>query len=192
MKIVLAPNAFKGSLTAMEAADAMAQGVLRACPKAEIVKVPVADGGDGLAEVLLDALGGEVRTVMVQGPRGAPLAASFCYVPSLHLAAIEIALASGLALLPEAQQNPMLTTTYGVGQLITAALELSVSRIVVGIGGSATNDGGIGMASALGIRFLDTAGQPVAPGGRFPVEDTANRCRRSRPSSNRYSLRSDL
>ncbi len=165
MKIVLAPNAFKGSLTAMEAAGAMARGVLRACPKAEIVKVPVADGGDGLAEVLLGALGGEVRTVTVQGPRDAPIDASFCYVPSLNLAAIEMALASGLALLPDEQRDPMLTTTYGTGQLILAALELGVSRIVVGIGGSATNDGGIGMAAALGIGFPDADAQPVRPVG---------------------------
>jgi len=165
MKVVLAPNAFKGSLTAVEAAEAMARGVTRACDSAAIVRVPVADGGDGLTEVLLDALQGEIRTVTVKGPRGDPVQASFCYVPKLDLAAIEMATASGLALLPEGQRNPLLTTTYGTGQLIAAALDLGVSHIIIGIGGSATNDGGIGMAAALGMRFLDSNGQPVEPVG---------------------------
>ena len=165
MKVVLAPNAFKGSLTAVEAAEAMARGVARACDNAAIVRVPVADGGDGLTEVLLDALQGEIRTVTVKGPRGDPVQASFCYVPKLDLAAIEMATASGLALLPDKQRNPLLTTTYGTGELIAAALDLGVSHIIIGIGGSATNDGGIGMAAALGMRFLDGNGQPVEPVG---------------------------
>jgi glycerate kinase len=165
MRVVLAPNAFKGSMTATAAIEAMARGVLRACAEAEVIKVPVADGGDGLAEVLLDALAGEARTVTVKGPRGEPLQASFCYAPGLRLAAIEMASASGLALLPAEQQNPLLTTTYGTGELISSALDLGVAHIVVGIGGSATNDGGIGMAGALGMRFLDAADRDVDPVG---------------------------
>jgi len=161
MKIVLAPNALKGCLTASQAAQAMARGVARACPNGEIVQAPVADGGDGLADVLMNALNGEARTVTVTGPRGDPVQATFCHVPARRLAAIEMATASGLALLTKDRLNPMLTTTLGTGELIAAALDLGISHLVVGIGGSATNDGGIGMAAALGARFLDGDGAPV-------------------------------
>jgi glycerate kinase len=165
MKIVLAPNAFKGSMTAMHAALAMGRGVRAAFPGAEVVAVPVADGGDGLAEVLIDALGGEARVVTVQGPLGEPVQATLCLVPALGLAAVEMAAASGLALLASEERDPTRTTTYGTGELIRAALDLGARRIVVGIGGSATTDGGIGMAAALGVRLLDAAGNPVAPVG---------------------------
>lgn len=165
MKIVLAPNALKGCLTATEAVEAMARGVARACPAAEIACVPVADGGDGLADVLVNALRGETLTVTVTGPRGDPVSASFCHVPACRLAAIEMATASGLALLARDRLNPLLTTTRGTGELIAAALDLGISHLIVGIGGSATNDGGIGMATALGVRFLDGSGNPVEPVG---------------------------
>jgi len=168
MRVVIAPNAFKGSLSATQAAAAMAEGVQAACADAEVLKVPVADGGDGLVEILQEAMHGEVRRLTVTGPRGDPVEASFLYVPALSLAVIEMATASGLALLPDELRNPLETTTVGTGELIRAALDLGVDRIVVGIGGSATTDGGIGVASALGVRFLDAAGQPVAPvGGRL-------------------------
>jgi glycerate kinase len=187
MKVVLAPNAFKGSLTARAAAKAMAQGVSAAQPDAETVEVPVADGGDGVVDILIGALRGEARTATVMGPRGDPVDATFCYVPSLDLAAIEMASASGLALLPEEQRDPMMTTTYGTGELITAALNLGVDRIVIGIGGSATNDGGIGMASALGVSFLDDADDPVEPVGealqdiqRIDISGLDNRVRHVR------------
>ena len=165
MRIVVAPNAFKGSLTATEAAAAMAAGIARVVPDAEILQVPVADGGDGLVDVALEALNGERRSAMVDGPRQEPVEAAYCHVPTMGLAAIEMALASGLVLLPEERRDPMVTTTLGTGQLIAHALDLGVTRIAVGIGGSATNDGGIGMASALGVRFLDETGQPVEPVG---------------------------
>ncbi len=165
MKIVLAPNTFKGSLTTSEAATAMAEGVLRVVPDAEIVKVPVADGGDGLVQVALEALDGESRAVEVTGPCGDPVDAAFCYVPAMGLATLEMALASGLTLLDADQRTPLVTTTLGTGELIAAALELGVTRIGVGLGGSATNDGGIGMASALGARFLDQNGETVEPVG---------------------------
>ena len=165
MKIVVAPNAFKGCLTASQAAEAMAAGVARAVPDAEIVRVPVADGGDGLVDVAIEALAGEQRGVRVSGPRGQPVEAAFCYVPSMSFAAIEMALASGLALLPDNQRDPMRTTTRGTGELIAAALDLEPTRIGVGIGGSATNDGGIGMATALGFKFLDKSGANVDPVG---------------------------
>lgn len=163
MRIVIAPNAFKGSLTSRQAALAMAEGVRRVLPEAAIVEVPVADGGDGLLDIALETLGGTVRTVTVTGPDSEPLEAAFCHVPEMRFAAIEMALASGLALLADDRRNPMTATTRGTGQLIAAAVELGVTHIAVGIGGSATNDGGIGMAAALGVRFLDGTGHDVAP-----------------------------
>lgn len=165
MKFVVAPNAFKGCLSASEAAGAMAAGVWGAVPAADVVCVPVADGGDGLVDVAIEALAGEPRVVPVSGPRGEPIQATFCYVPAMNFAAVEMALASGLALLPADRRDPTLTTTRGTGELILAALDLGVSRIGVGIGGSATNDGGIGMAAALGVRFLDDRETPVKPVG---------------------------
>ncbi len=165
MKIVAAPNAFKGSLTAGQVAAAMETGIRRVLPDAEVVRVPVADGGDGLVEVTREALHGERRRLLVTGPRFHLVEAEFCLVPEMRLAAIEMALASGLALLAEDERNPMQTTTLGTGELIRAALDLDVERIIVGIGGSATNDGGMGMATALGVRFLDGDGRPVRPVG---------------------------
>jgi len=165
VKIVLAPNAFKGSLTAAQAADAMAAGVLQACPQAERVLVPVADGGDGLVDILTEALTGTTRSALVTGPRGGRVAARFCHLPQRKTAVIEMAAASGLALLPERRRDPTQTSTVGTGELIESALALNVERIIVGIGGSATNDGGVGMATALGIRFLDARGRPVEPTG---------------------------
>jgi glycerate kinase len=143
----------------------MEQGVLAAIPSAEVTKVPVADGGDGLVEVLIEALGGEALPLTVSGPLGEPVRATLCHVPSLGLAAIEMATASGLALLSDEQRDPTRTSTCGTGELIRAALDLGVQRIIVGIGGSATNDGGIGMAAALGVRFLDADGREVTPVG---------------------------
>ena len=165
MRIVVAPNAFKGSLTARQAAAAMAAGVARAVADVEIVQVPVADGGDGLVDVALQALGGEPRTLSVTGPLGEPVEATFCHVPAMRFAAIEMALASGLALVPADRRDVMRATTRGTGELIAAALGLGVRRIGVGIGGSATNDGGTGMAAALGVRFLDATGDEVEPVG---------------------------
>jgi glycerate kinase len=160
VKIVIAPNALKGCLTAAEAAKALARGVARVSPDIDIVQVPVADGGDGLTDVLINALHGLERTTLVTGPLGDPVSASFCHVPARRLAAIEMATASGLALLAKERLNPLLTTTRGTGELIKAALDLECSHLIIGIGGSATNEGGIGMASALGARFLDRNGHP--------------------------------
>ena len=161
MKIVAAPNAFKDSLTATEAAAAMAEGIAVVLPEAEVVQVPVADGGDGLVDVAVDALQGERRTLKVTGPRDTEVEADYCYVKSMNLVTVEMALASGLALLPDELRDPTLTTTFGTGQLIKTGLDLGVKRINVGIGGSATNDGGIGMAQALGARFLDKQGREL-------------------------------
>ncbi len=165
MKVVVAPNAFKASLSAAEAAVAIAEGVHRACPGAEVVCVPVADGGDGLVEVTLAALGGELRTVAVTGPRFRTVPAGYCLVPDQRFAAIEMARASGVALLAADERDPAETTSLGTGELIRAALDAGAGRIAVGLGGSATTDGGIGAASALGVRFLDAEGRPVSPVG---------------------------
>jgi glycerate kinase len=165
VKIIIAPNALKGCLTAAEAAKSLARGVARVNPDIDIVQVPVADGGDGLSDVLINALHGVERAALVTGPLGDPVTASFCHVPARRLAAIEMATASGLALLAKERLNPLLTTTRGTGELIKAALDLECSHLIIGIGGSATNEGGIGMASALGARFLDRNGHLVEPVG---------------------------
>ncbi len=164
-KIILAPNALKGSCTAAQAAAAMARGAARALPQATLVALPVADGGDGLAEVLTAAVDGERRSVRVSGPRFAPLDANLLWSPKRRIAVVEMALASGLALLPAPARDATATTTLGTGELMRAALDLGAGHIIVGLGGSATNDGGIGMAQALGWRFLSAAGAPVTPVG---------------------------
>ncbi len=170
MRIVIAPNAFKGSLSAAEAAEAMRKGALSALPRADVVCVPMSDGGDGLTEVMAAALGGSLVPVIVKGPRLDEQEACFCMVPERGLAVIEMAKASGLALLSENLRDPTLTSTFGTGELILAALAAGVRRIVVGLGGSATCDGGIGMAAALGYRFLDTDGRELNPvGGSLPL-----------------------
>ena len=165
MRIVAAPNAFKGSMNAVQAAEAMKTGILAVIPQCDVTCVPVADGGDGLIEVMLAGLSGTRVEAMVSGPRMEPLSAPFCMVPSRKLAVVEMAKASGLALLPKALHDPTLTTTTGTGELIRAAMDNGATRIIVGIGGSATCDGGIGMATALGYRFLDETGTPVEPVG---------------------------
>ena len=166
MKIVVAPNAFKGSLTASQAAEAMETGIRNILPDAEVILVPVADGGDGLVDVAVDALDGKRLSLEVQGPREDTVQADYCVVESQKLVTIEMALASGLALLSPEKKDPMLSSTYGTGELIREALNLNTARINVGIGGSATNDGGIGMAQALGVRFLDASGKELPPVGK--------------------------
>lgn len=165
MKIVIAPNALKGSLSARAAAAAMARGVRRAAPQAELVLLPVADGGDGLLEVLEDALQVERLPLSVTGPLNSPVGASFLYDPSRRLAVIEMATAAGLALLTPDRYNPLDATSFGVGELVKAALDQGAARIILGIGGSATNDGGTGMARALGARFLDQDGNELPGDG---------------------------
>ncbi|HSP10829.1 MAG TPA: glycerate kinase [Candidatus Dormibacteraeota bacterium] len=165
MKIVVAPNAFKGTLTAAQAAAAISRGVREVFPEAEIVEVPVADGGDGTAEALVTALHGEFRAVRVDGPLGDPVEAVFGLVDSGRTAIVELASASGLALIPPERRDPMRATTYGFGQLLGAAKDAGVAAVIAGIGGSATNDGGAGMAQALGYRLLDAGGHDLERGG---------------------------
>ncbi|MGB3222491.1 MAG: glycerate kinase [Desulforhopalus sp.] len=165
MKIIAAPNAFKGSLSATEAANAMKKGILAAIPDCDVICVPVADGGDGLTEVMSFALSGKLIEVSVMDPVFEPLSSVFCLAENKGVAVIEMARASGLAILPKEKQDPTKTSTYGTGELILAALDRGVERIVVGLGGSATCDGGIGMASALGYKFLDKNGTELIPIG---------------------------
>ncbi len=168
IRVVVAPNALKGSCRASDAAAAIAAGVTRACRDARILQVPVADGGDGLADVLTHALGAERMPVRVRGPRFDPVDADIVWVAAQGTAVVEMALASGLALLTPQRRDATATTTLGTGELMRHALGLGARKLVVGIGGSATNDGGVGMATALGYRFLDAAGGPVPPvGGRL-------------------------
>jgi glycerate kinase len=165
MRIIVAPNAFKGSLTAVDAAMAMRKGILAVIPDCHVVCVPVADGGDGLTEVMAQALSGTLIEMTVLGPRLDPLPSLFCLAEAQGVAVIEMARASGLALLPRSRQDPTKTSTYGTGQLLRAALDKGVRRLIVGLGGSATCDGGIGMASALGYTFLDKEGAELVPIG---------------------------
>jgi glycerate kinase len=165
VKVVVAPNAFKGSLTASQAAAAIARGVHEVWPDADVVEVPVADGGDGTVEALVAANRGEYRSAQVQGPLGDPVTARYGLIESGRTAVVEMAAASGLVLLPPERRDPRRASTYGFGQLLEAVLEDGVSGVIAGIGGSATNDGGAGMAQALGYRLLDGRGKELDQGG---------------------------
>lgn len=166
MRIVVAPDSFKGSLSAKEAAAAMKRGIRLVFPSAEVVELPVADGGEGTVDVLTMATKGEHFFTLVEGPLGNPVQASWGMLGDGTTAVIEMAAASGIMLLSPNVQNPLTASTYGTGQLIRAVLDKGVKKIIIGIGGSATNDGGAGMAEALGVRFLDEAGQILPRGGR--------------------------
>ena len=165
MKIVIAPQSFKGSVTALAAAQAIERGVHKASPEIETFLVPVADGGDGTLEVLVNSTGGEIFRTIVTGPLGHAVEASWGVMGDGRTAVIEMARASGLAMVPHRRRNPRTTTTFGTGEVIRNALERGFDRIIVGLGGSATNDAGAGMATALGARFLDEQGQPLPRGG---------------------------
>jgi glycerate kinase len=165
VKIVIAPDSFKGSLTALEAANAIEEGLKRVFPGSEILKVPMADGGEGTVQSLVDATGGRIVKKLVTGPLGEKVEAQFGVLGDGRTAVIEMAAASGLPLVPPEKRNPMLTTTYGTGELIKAALEMGCRRFIIGIGGSATNDGGAGMAQALGAKLLDEEDSDIPFGG---------------------------
>lgn len=165
MHIIIAPDSFKGSLTAIQAAKAMATGVRHLWPQAKIELIPMADGGEGTAEALVMATGGTLQPITITGPLGEPVQASFGILGDGKTAVIEMAAAAGLYLVPEEKRNPLVTTTYGVGELILAALAAGCQHLIIGIGGSATNDGGVGMAQALGGKFLDANGKDIGWGG---------------------------
>jgi len=162
MKVTVAPDSFKESLSSVEAASAIAQGVRRAAAAAEVVLVPMADGGEGTTEAIAEATGGTYHRAEVSDPLGRSIASTWGLCGDGETAVIEMARASGLELLESAERNPMLTSTCGTGEMIRAALDHGVRRIIVGIGGSATVDGGTGMAAALGVKFLDAEGRQIA------------------------------
>ena len=170
MRIVISPQTFKGSISALDAAYAMREGVLRVVPDAETVLVPVADGGDGTLETLVEGSGGEIRSVEVQGPLGERIEALWGAMGDGVTAMIEMARTSGLALVPPDSRDPLHSTTYGLGEAIATALDEGFRQFIVGIGGSATNDAGAGMAQALGVRLLDSGGSELGPGGA-PLAD---------------------
>ena len=165
MKIVIAPDSFKESLTALEVAEAIEAGLKKVLPDAEYVKVPMADGGEGTVQSLVDATEGRLISAEVCAPLGNKVKAEFGLSGDGRTAIIEMAAASGLHLVPPEARNPLRTTSYGTGELILAALAEGVEKIIVGIGGSATNDGGAGMLQALGALLLDANNQPIGAGG---------------------------
>ena len=158
-KIIIAPDSFKGSLTSVEVANAIELGIKRVAPNCEIVKLPIADGGDGTMDTLVSALGGKKIKIKVHDPLMRPIEAEYGLVKNGETAVIEMATASGLTLLSKEEQNPSTTTTFGTGEIIKDALQRGCRTFLIGIGGSATNDAGIGMLKALGFRFLDKKGE---------------------------------
>ncbi|MFB9135965.1 glycerate kinase [Vibrio olivae] len=165
MKIVIAPDSFKESLTAMEVAQAIEQGFRQVLPDAEYVKLPMADGGEGTVQSLVDATQGSIVELDVTAPLGNSVKGFFGLMGDKKTAVIEMAAASGLHLVSFEQRNPLLTSSVGTGELIKAVLDQGVKHIIIGIGGSATNDGGLGMAQALGVKMLDAEGNALGAGG---------------------------
>lgn len=164
-RYLCAPDSFKESLTAMEAARAMAQGIENADHDAEVRCLPMADGGEGTARALVDATGGSMRAVPVHDPLGRPVEGHFGMLADGTTAVVETAEASGLALLEAKERNPLIASSYGTGELMLAAVRSGAKRIIVGLGGSATNDAGAGLLQALGVRLLDKNGNDLAHGG---------------------------
>ncbi|NLZ38576.1 MAG: glycerate kinase [Firmicutes bacterium] len=164
MKIVIATDSYKGSISTVDAARAIEKGIIKVFPQAEIIKMPVADGGEGTVNALVLGTNGEFRQAEVISPIGDKILAQYGILQD-NTAVIEMASASGLQLIPEEMRNPLYTTTYGTGQLIKAALDEGCKKILIGIGGSATNDGGAGMAQALGVSFTDSTGKELGFGG---------------------------
>lgn len=176
MKIVIAPDSFKESLSALDVANAIEQGLMQVIPDCEIVKIPVADGGEGTVQSMVDATGGSIVSLEVMGPLGHKVNAHYGILgqqtaqQTQPIAVIEMASASGLHHVPREQRNPLLTTSYGTGELICDALNRGIKHIIVGLGGSATNDGGAGMAQALDILLLDKHGKSLSAGGAALAE----------------------
>lgn len=165
IRIVIAPDSFKGSLSAIQVAHAIERGFLKAFPSAVINKIPIADGGEGTVEALVAATSGGMRYCDVEGPLGDRVQSFWGVLGDGQTAVIEMAAASGLPLVPLELRNPRITSSYGTGELILQALDHGCRKLIIGIGGSATNDGGVGMASALGIRFIGVDGRQISPGG---------------------------
>jgi len=165
MKIVIAPDSYKESLSALDVATAIESGFREIFPTAEYVKIPVADGGEGTVEAMVAATDGRIVKVAVKGPLGEQAEGFYGISGDEQSAFIEMAAASGLEMVPPAKRDPLITTSWGTGELIRHALDAGVKHIIIGIGGSATNDGGAGMVQALGAKLLDENGQQIALGG---------------------------
>ena len=165
MKIVIAPDSFKGSLSAKDVAENIKLGIERVYKNIDIQCVPMADGGEGTVQSLVDATGGKILNARVKGPLLKEVEAFYGILGDGKTAIIEMAAASGLPLVVDDQRNPMITTTYGTGELIKHAMDMGCREIIIGIGGSATNDGGFGMAKALGVKFLDQEAKDIGHGG---------------------------
>lgn len=165
MRIVIAPDSFKGSLSAGQAAAYIEEGIRRVIPSCAIDKIPIADGGEGTVEAMVAATGGEIVKASVCGPLMEEVDSFFGILGDGQTAVIETASAAGLTLITQDKRNPMITTTYGMGQLISKALDRGCRKFIIGLGGSATVDGGAGLLSALGVKFLDKDGRAVPPGG---------------------------
>lgn len=164
MKIVVAMDSLKGSLSSLEAGKAVRKGALQADPQADVTVRPLADGGEGTVEALVTGMNGTRCQVTVTGPMGEPVACTYGILPDGQTAVVEMSGAAGLTLVDPARRDPMRATTYGVGEVLRDAIGRGCRRFLVGIGGSATNDGGVGMLQALGYEFLDASGRPIAPG----------------------------
>ncbi|ANI84395.1 glycerate kinase [Kosakonia oryzae] len=165
MKIVIAPDSYKESLSALEVATAIERGFREIFPSAEYIKIPVADGGEGTVEAMVAATNGRIVKVAVKGPLGEQAEGFYGISGDEQSAFIEMAAASGLEMVPPAKRDPLITTSWGTGELIRHALDAGVKHIIIGIGGSATNDGGAGMVQALGAKLLDEQDRQIAPGG---------------------------
>lgn len=166
MKAVVAIDSLKGSLSSMEAGNAIAEGIYRADAEAKVEVRPLADGGEGTVDALVQGMNGSLRKVRVTGPLGDKMDAAYGIIEEEKMAVIEMSAAAGITLVPDEKKNPLFTTTYGVGEMIRDAIEKGCRKFVVGIGGSATNDGGIGMLQALGYDFLDSKGNAVPYGAK--------------------------
>ena len=165
MKILIAPDSFKESLSAVEVAESIEKGILNYIPEAECIKIPLADGGEGTVDAILNATGGSKIPVSVKDPLMRDIKSYWGLLPDGETGIIEMAAASGLELLKPEERNPLIATTFGTGQLIVSALKEGCKKIIIGIGGSATNDGGAGMAEALGVKLLNKNGHRLSTGG---------------------------
>ena len=166
MKVVVAIDSLKGSLSSMEAGLAIKEGVLAAQPDAEVIVKPLADGGEGTTDALIEGMNGERIDLTVTGPMHTPVDAYYGYLKDTNTAVMEMASAAGITLVPDKEKNPLLATSYGVGEMIIDAIQRGCRNFIIGIGGSITNDGGIGMLKALGVRFLDEKGEDAGEGGQ--------------------------
>lgn len=166
MKVVIAIDSLKGSLSSMEAGMAIKEGVLAAQPDAEVIVKPLADGGEGTTDALIEGMNGERIDLTVTGPMHTPVDAYYGYLKDTNTAVMEMASAAGITLVPDSEKNPLLATSYGVGEIINDAIQRGCCNFIIGIGGSVTNDGGIGMLKALGVRFLDENGEDAGEGGQ--------------------------